>query len=329
MLISSEVIEGYWQNVEHHHATSLFPDFEIHHDMEVFNGWVYPSRDGLSPVAHRPGFGWSDLHVAIVQDKMHAPEYKNSNPILIDRKYAAVISFPGGYTFGHWIIDISTRLYQCLKYFDRKDLCFLLPKPLPSWAKPFLDAFDVTSSDFIEVGEFDRYRAANLLLPSLYRVTDFLPTEPHRSAFNVLRNAVPLPTGGPHHFASRILVEHTPQSSVGHRPTLKNFDQVKETLAAIGFTTIRPAELTYNEQAALFRNAKIIVGEDSSALHNIVHSINTETYLVVLSGDRINMLHSALSRVLNIHCDYIDCYNDSGNFFCHLDGLISCINRII
>lgn len=329
MLIPRDIIEGFRRNVEHHHSITLLPDFEIYHDMEVFDGWVYPSRNGLSPVDHRPGFGWSDLHVFQVRSKMENQDYKNIVPRQITKKYAAVISFPGGYTYGHWVIDISTRLYQCLKYFDRNDICFLLPKPLPQWAAPFLAAFSIRPEDFIEISDKDLYQTSTLLLPSLYRVTDFLPLEPYRSVFHYLRNNL----GNSQNCHSgrnlRLLLEHTPISSAGQRPTLENFSEVREALSSLGFFTLRSAELSHDSQAELFRHASIIVGEDSSGLHNIFHCINNNAHLIVLSGDRINLLHISLSRIMNIQCDYIQCYDEStGSFQCDTKELVSFISHI-
>lgn len=73
-----------------------------------------------------------------------------------------------------------------------------------------------------------------------------------------------------------------------------------------GFTVIHPQELSFESQVILFRNAKYIIGEYSSSLHNAVFSSSGTT---VICLNCINVYQSAIAKLMEHRVGYIQPVN--------------------
>ena len=324
MRLEDEEMEALWSHLREVYATSHVRQFVLYDDVDVLDGWGLPVKSGKVLLPDGP-FGWSQGHVDIV---VNGPVYQRPEDIVSmapsGREFDAMVSFPGGYTYGHWLVDIVPRIEFLLQNFARQRLALILPGPLPAWTEPFLAPYDFAPDDLIQVVHGSRYRSAHFMLPSLGRNSDYLPPDPHLRAFTTLRNHwLRPPVEGA--ARSRLLVGHTPQTSSGLRSTVGNFNELRQRLETEGFTTIFPAELTHEQQVAAFAAAEIIVGEDSSALHNIVYS--TDARLVVInSAARKNLLHLSIAKLLGHRCRYMFCAEQpAGGFVCDVGEVLRLI----
>lgn len=233
----------------------------------------------------------------------------------IEDRYA-LLSFPGAYTFGHWYVDVCPRLETLRRFFDLTSLKFLVPGPLPGWAKAFLSAYGVEPEQLVELTDEGVIAVSKLIVPDLVRNTDYLPPFPHLPTFHTLRAAM-APAAGDAVVGGqgeKLFVIHSPMTSAGSRRTLSNTAELSALLAARGFRTVEPALMSFSDQVSVFRGARLIVGEDSSALHNIIFS--NDASLCVLNGDgRVNYLHLSICQLLGHDCTYQICQADGANSF--------------
>jgi hypothetical protein len=323
-----EEMMGHWRHlkdVTESHPSLLTPIFE---NVDVIDGWGLAVRDGEVLISGQPDFGWSEDHISQVMRKIdlscltQLPKLDAGS-----RPYLALLSFPGAYTYGHWFIDILPRIETVLETYPKNEVRFILPGPLPAWARPFLDVYGLSPADIIEIDQGERLHAPKLIIPGLRRISDYLSPTPHGSAFGRIRAYGHAQALGQSDLGPYLLVEHEAQTSIGQRATLDNFEALKQALAPHGFRPIKPASMTFNEQIAAFSEAKIIIGEDSSALHNIIFSTNANVFVIC---GRKNLLHLSISKLLGHSCYYF--YTDSSNephFICDVDSICKFIINII
>jgi hypothetical protein len=327
MVMTDQAMEDLWKHLEEQYDESAAGELRYFEDADVLDGWALPVKAGDALLTPENGSGWALAHIRAVLER---DIYANPDSIVSlppsGKRHDVVLSFPGGYTYGHWFIDIVPRLELVLRHHPKKELAFIVPGPLPPWTAPFLEPYEIAPDCLIQVGEGQRYHSRNLLLPRLGRNSDYLPRFPHLKAFQTLRSAWLPQAGRPRSLGARLLVRHSPQTSAGHRARLANFDATEESLRSNNFITITPAEMTHCEQVAAFSAAEIVVGENSSALHNIVYGDRTR--LIVLNGeDQINLLHLSISKLLGHQCNYlVGKLSDPGHFTCDLNELLALVH---
>jgi capsular polysaccharide biosynthesis protein len=278
-------------------------------------------RDGNVIVSPNDGSGWFIEHIDYALSEYRSHTHELSDQSTFCDGVVALLSFAGGYTFGHWVVDICPRIEILSRYFNLKDLRFAVPGPLPIWAEPFLSAYCIKTEQLVPLMSGSLVTVQDLAVPHIGRLTDCLFEFPHLAAFNRLKTygieKFPEAKG----LGKKILVKHTPMTSNGSRSVLGNFDDIETKLNDIGFVTIEPASMSLEEQIGAFSEAEIIVGEDSSALHNVIYSNNAELF-VISSPDRPNLLHLSIAELLGHRICYISGDTSSdGRFKCEVDKI--------
>jgi len=134
-----------------------------------------------------------------------------------------------------------------------------------------LKIFEIREEDLIPLSEKDRFRADKLIVPSLCRNYDYLPLFPHKKLMLRVKNWGAGRIDRDKLAKTKLLVKHLPMTSATWRSSLGNFDQLREKLEPLGFITVCPGEMSIDAQVTAFAGAQMIVGEDSSALHNIIY----------------------------------------------------------
>jgi hypothetical protein len=84
-----------------------------------------------------------------------------------------------------------------------------------------------------------------------------------------------------------------------------NATRLEEIAVNRGFVSVRPEEFSLPAQARIFNQARIVVGEDGSALHNIIFSDPGCGLGVISVPERSNLWHMAICQNLNHHLCYI------------------------
>lgn len=320
-------MQDYWNRLKDLQSRDVAPSLLVYRNVDVIDSWGYLSRNGTQLIKGREGFGWSHDNLRIMSEKYpestahDLPEIKGS-----DREIDVLLSFPGVYTFGHWPIDIIARIERALELFDIDQLGFIVPGPPPDYAKYFLDSYNIDRKALIALPNKRRYRSKALVVPYL-RTSDYLPPDPFARSFSHLKSyglgIADEDTGS----GERLFVAHRPLTSIGQRATLSNADEIEEALSPLGFKCICPATMSIQQQVSAFSKAKVIVGEDSSSLHNIIYSSSAEL-IVINSKERKNLLHLSICKLLNHGCNYLFCEADGDRFACDPARIVALIAEV-
>jgi Glycosyltransferase 61 len=226
--------------------------------------------------------------------------------IPVERRPGLLMMGPGQDIYGHWLLDYAPRLMLAglmhgpsvpRYYFDR----------LPPWAGPLLAAFRVPASALV-VGPwpiFTRYRA--VAMPSATKIGFRVGRPINSMAWLRLKHmllSMPITIEERARLprATRVFVSRKAWASAR---TIHNADRLEEIAVARGFVSVRPEEFSLPAQARIFREARVILGEDGSGLHNIMFSEPGSLLGVVSVPDRINLWHMAICQMLGHSLCYI------------------------
>ena len=167
--------------------------------------------------------------------------------------------------YGHFLLEAVSRLLLIRSAHrddpSLSDIPILLPANAPAFARRWIELllpdFRIESKDADEdiiVGQ--------LMVPNWGK--GYIYSDRVQNELNSL--AAPYRTeGGP---VRRIFVERRVQS---YR-VLANADALRDIASGYGFEAVSPEKLSLEEQIALFADARYIVGEFSSAMHNALFS---------------------------------------------------------
>lgn len=304
------------------------PSVAIHHDVDVVGGPGFLMKSGECLVEPGDGYGWNAARIAQQKQLMAAIDL-GASPRAEDRHGTidVLLSFPGGYTYGHWLVDIAARIERVLDVIALDRLAFIVPGAVQPWMRHHLDAYDITPEAIIALSEGQSYRSATLALP-LVRLSAYLPPFPHVRAFARLKAYGHRLATGARPSGERLFVHHRAQTSLGGRNVLGNAAELAHEFERLGFVSICPADMTMKAQISAFRHAKLVVGEASSALHNIIYA-SAATLIVLNAPSHKARLHYSICKLLGHRCSYLFGRDrDDGTFVCDPHALRDLISRL-
>ncbi|WP_262692285.1 glycosyltransferase family 61 protein [Kordiimonas aestuarii] len=254
------------------------------------------------------GFGWTadqfdymarQGHLKRTQDDVLALESKGLRRVQLPGT-SALLSFPGAYTYGHWITDICARLEllaarQDINGIDR----FFLPK-VSAWMFPFLAAYGVRQDRIIELDKKQLFELDDLIIPTTLGQhhrgalpTRFAAQMYHRLA-SISAHWGRLPNWGEKRPRIPLaLVKHTALTSAPGRE-IRNFDEVAALVEDLGGRVLDPLKLPLPAFLNRLRESDLVIGQDSSALHNL--AMAPADLLVIQTEPRFNMLHASIQE---------------------------------
>ena len=210
-----------------------------------------------------------------------------------------ILAHPGQSIYGHWILDFLPRLHLLSKTKLHEGLNIYLGQ-LPTWSNIFLEAFG--------------FRAENIRppLPGLTRFRHALMASSTKSGY---RLGQPLMQDAWRHmkdFAEANVSRIDPERLTvllaaekifisredwgNRRRQIANIVEIQNIAVANGYTILLPERYSPLEQATIFRRARAIIGEDGSALHNIIFAEPACILGVIGVPDRLNLWHFGLCR---------------------------------
>jgi hypothetical protein len=219
-----------------------------------------------------------------------------------DPSQAILLAGPGLDIFGHWMLDYVPQISMMEDVMKATGVRYpyILP-PVKPWAKRFLElmAPEATMIEF----EIDRpYEVEVLQVPTFAKNGYILLERACREAWGKLRarvNPVQLEQTYEKVFISRT---RWPVA----RP-IANIDGIETLARQRGYNVIYPELLSLEEQAAVFRSARVIIGEDGSALHNVIFSEPGSALGIIGLPVRRNLWHRAICEVMGIWVTYMEC----------------------
>lgn len=225
----------------------------------------------------------------------------NKKNILIDEK-VIVLSQRGFNIYGHWLIDLLPRLAFCERMLVQ-NVKVILPKGIPKYAFELLKYFGVEKNRIIEHDyKYETLHCKDAIIPSASRSGNDL-SHIHPCIGNYFDriidncNLIEKDTA-PYLYLSR-------KGERNQMRRLINRNEVENVLDKFPFVSIQPEKLSFLEQFSLYKNAKIIIGEYGSALHNSLFG-SKDLKVISLSGNHIlSFIQHRLCEVKDQQIGYV------------------------
>jgi hypothetical protein len=224
----------------------------------------------------------------------------------IEARPGVLMSSPGHLIYGHWILDYAPRLLLAMLG-ERGERPVFYFHQIPAWATPFLAAFGVTDEMVRLLPRRPFIHFPFVTMPSGARDTYRLGRRLHATAWSMLKRFMERqPIGGRDRArlptAARIFVTRHGWTS---NRAVANIDRLEELAAARGYVAVEPSTFAVPAQARIFRQARIVIGEDGSALHNIVFAEPGCVLGVINTSSRPNLWHLGICEVLGHRLSYL------------------------
>lgn len=217
-----------------------------------------------------------------------------------------LLTQPGVYIYGHWILDMVSRLSTLRKMLESKEH---QGQPVyyyvePPFARQFLEVAGVSAERFVKLDPKVIYEAEAIDIPAPVKIDHFVNIDYLGQSLHSFSRAAtaldkpfeydaPLRSPPRRIYFSRAKWKYRDQSRV-----FANRPQVAEALGQMGFTTVYPEDYSIFQMQRLLQNAEVIVGEDGSALHNIVFAQRSCLLIVLCTSSRRNFWHASLCSAM-------------------------------
>jgi len=199
--------------------------------------------------------------------------------------------------YGHWLLEGLPRLLL-LKRLRRElpELSILLPGRV---SPPFIRDWCKLVAPEIPLLEYDGHRefvqCERLLLPGLLTSPYYFLHPLTNDLIEDVRSLAAPPPSTSH---TAIYLTRKEQSFFRH---MTNRDEIQSVAEQRGLSAISPETLSIPEQIRLFADAKLIVGEFGSALHNSLFSADID----LLSLNWINAIQSRIAQLRAQRVGYV------------------------
>jgi hypothetical protein len=228
-----------------------------------------------------------------------ASEYfRNTTPAIKPRCVSGVallLARPGDDIYGHWLIDIFPIVWLAIRSGMRPQ--YILQKDTPEYALQWLRASGTSDSSLIFYDpESDVLQVECLVVSPGLRRGNCLHEElrEYRDWFEVLAAAqAPRKSRGNRRiFASR-------RSWTSPRRELLNRNMIEDRFRARGFELYEPESDPLAAQISMFRQARWLVGESGSALHNSIFCAPGSLIGVLGAAQRRPLIQSRLCKIFD------------------------------
>lgn len=168
--------------------------------------------------------------------------------------------------YGYFIFDALPAIFHFRDALLRGDLKLLVPKFLPGWITPILKRAGIGPKHILRP-------AGQVVLCEEVVIPDFIDCRntfrPNPEVCSLIASLGSSKKGDPRWAYSHIYISRCNQKLHNDR-RLENEAEVEQTLARLGYIIIEPANLSFESQVAIFRQARVIVGSHGSAFANLV-----------------------------------------------------------
>jgi Glycosyltransferase 61 len=197
--------------------------------------------------------------------------------------------------YGHWLLDFLPRIFLADRH-ARSLGCkahIFLPRP-PKFALKLLDILDVGCrfSYFTQQAPlwFDRIYAVPSVKLGLRYSSHFVG-----ETFTRLKSHRTENFPG----AERILIARRKP------PIAKNFAILEAALKNLDFKVIYPEDYSIEDQISIFKAARVVVGEDGSAMHNVGFCDSGAKVIITARSSRRNVWHVSVTQYAAVRLAYL------------------------
>jgi capsular polysaccharide biosynthesis protein len=256
--------------------------------VDIENGVIFAGqaanwgRDYLTWwLGETPGFvRWLD------DDRLEAdfgtPDFYDDNVIMLKS--------PGYAIYGHWLLDTLPQI-MLTRYMNRPAGTRMIFDQMTAWMTALLDA--ICPAHPAECYQHRLTEHRNLRSPTglkngyaMAQPINAVAWNALRAHFNHANSALPSAPEGERLFVSR-------RNWSGPR-ALADYSALEDVFRRLGFTIYYPERHSLVEQARAFATARVILGEDGSALHSIMFSDPGAMLGVLMQSDRSNLWHASI-----------------------------------
>jgi hypothetical protein len=276
---------------------------------------------------HLPGFGWNPQHIEHALSDVPLSEMTRVEGPSADG--ATLLSFPGALTYGHWLVDIALRL-EVDRTVQGSAQRYIVPDPVLPWMLPILQANGVSLKQLHPIGRTQSIRIAGLRVPTITGHDGVINQKFAPQTFRRARGA--LLSAAPAARCRQVLFPiHTTQTSVHAPRNLVNRDELIAALATrFDLHVIDPLGMPLPEQISAFSNADLVLGEDSSALHNVVWGEHADL-VVVAPPHRNNFFHAGIQQANQNQLQMLwgDEVDDKGGFAINIECALDAVRQTL
>lgn len=217
---------------------------------------------------------------------------------------AIILSAPGQEIYGHWLLDVIPKLNVLMQ--AGHDAAPIYFNSLPDWSAYFLGGFGIDRAR-IRPHPSRYFRVRRAIIPTASKSGFRLGAESLKQAWG--RIARPARVSLPSEFIGEKIFLSRRNWAGSARPSYVNIDEIEAMAGARGYKIVRPEALSIPQQIRLMQSARIIVGEDGSALHNVIFSEPGARLGVLSLPERTNLWHLSICHVLGHQLAY--CYGEN------------------
>lgn len=288
------------------------------HGFDFVGEWALPCHPGAGVCVLDAALGWNRQHLQefaspALRERSGFALSRNGRLLcmsdaVVELEEALVLSCPGQHIYGHWIIDFLMRLLTVRQSGGWPGKVLL--NVAPDFCAAFLRSFGIDNHQIVSLAGHGAVRIGRAVIPTLAKIDAHIAYPLLRQAGEAFRTAlrsIPLPDAparplpqGRHFFLDR-----AGPSTRMRAPLIANMPALREVAAAAGFVVLQPERHTVREQALLFEQARVLVGEDGSALHNAVFCDPGCVVGVISEAERFSPLHASLCHQMGHVVAYI------------------------
>jgi hypothetical protein len=291
-------------------------------------GWgcFFGANSDESEIALENGMGWGRSNYSRFQIK-YPYNFQCDERSVADARdagslkkinSAVMLTFPGAFTFGHWIVDIIIRnhIFNIRSEIKNIDVEFyFLPGPLQAWMRPFIEFMNIPYEKIIELKNDDAYQVKQLYVPTIasHFKAGVLPFELCRQVFDDFKEFVEIHKTSTSTGLYRAgILMHTSLTSGADR-NIKNVDALRQWGDDRGYLLIDPVGKGLVHTLSEINSCEFIIGQDSSALHNL--AFVSKPLIVIESIKRNANIHASIQEINRSILTYVSCRKNSANEF--------------
>ncbi len=280
-----------------------------------------------------PGIGWADSYLEYYMGEMGATADTES-VWQVPRVSAETISgpalivgMPGASVFGHWLLDIIPALHRFRRHANPGGYTLVAGSNIP-WLHHFLKLMDFNPRELHLVSPTGAISADYAVKPDLPKHGFGLFIPAVREGLLDFRGRcfryqhmkgeiVPSP--------ERIFLSRNKWGSRMHR----EIQNVQKLFEAKGYTVVYPEDHPIERMTHIMRKARIIVGEDGSALHNAIFAPPGCAIAIIENRDFRNFWHMGLAEAFRQFTFYLATYYLSPAFASPAEEGVRQISRAV
>lgn len=249
--------------------------------------------------------------VAVVNDAFTSINFSSINKVIVVKELSASLLGQCAGNYAHWLTEVLPKL----AVLDTLEEYTNIPLIVDGWVHPnFYESIDLLCNKrrpLIKIGRWEKVLVENLLGIS---TTSYIPAESRKSLeskkfinddamkFSFSKFSIKL-------MREKIIEKIPPleikiekifirrESTFNSRNAI-NADELERIAIDLGYTIVEPGRMSFSEQVALFRSAKVIAGQIGAALTNAIFS--EQSTLIILSPYYENANYNFFSSLMGM-----------------------------